>query len=417
MRSMSAATRLFATIVLAAALTTAALAVFLVLDAQRSEREEAERVTSAVARTLAGDPFVAEHLVGPDPTTALQPFATAVVEGAGVDFVTIMRPNGERVTHRDPAEIGGAYLGTVPAAARVLTEEYTGTLGPSLRTIAPVEQDGVVVGWVSVGVTLGSIASGVAPRLPLLLGAVTALLAAGLIGATLARRIARHVAGDLAASEIRDTLSSAESMRTLSDALRAQTHEHGNRVHTAVALIDLGRADEAIEVLTDSARSSQDLVDQVTGGDRGDSAVGALLLGKTSEAKERGVQLVTRLDPEGPRSTLSPVDAVTVVGNLIDNAVDAAAAADEPRTVRVEVAGHGGDAVAVTVSDSGPGVPPGLRKQVFVRGFSTKPAGPEGRGLGLALVHAIVESAGGSIRIDDQDPSMFRVVLPRRRSS
>ncbi|MFX3924823.1 hypothetical protein ACJBWN_11855, partial [Streptococcus suis] len=80
-----------------------------------------------------------------------------------------------------------------------------------------------------------------------------ALLAAGLVGAWLARRTTRQVAGDLPAGTIRDAVASYESLRTLGEALRAQTHEHGNRMHTAVSLLELGRTREAIEILTETS--------------------------------------------------------------------------------------------------------------------------------------------------------------------
>ena len=157
---------------------------------------------------------------------------------------------------------------------------------------------------------------------------------------------------------MRDAVSSYESVRTLGEALRAQTHEHGNRMHTAVALLELGRTDEAIGILTETSRQSQALVDQVAARREGDPTVGALLLGKAAQARERGVEWTAQIDPAAPRSTLGPVDAVSVVGNLIDNAVDAAAAGSEPRRVGVVFAPAPGGALEISVSDSGAGVPP-----------------------------------------------------------
>jgi len=102
------------------------------------------------------------------------------------------------------------------------------------------------------------------------------------------------------------------------------------------------------------------------------------------------------------------------VGNLIDNALDAAAAGPEPRWVRFELSPAAGGAVSIVVSDSGTGIPPELSDRVWEHGFSTKPAGAEGRGVGLALVKSIVEEAGGSIEVE-ASPTAFRIVLPRSR--
>ena len=67
-------------------------------------------------------------------------------------------------------------------------------------------------------------------------------------------------------------------------------------------------------------------------------------------------------------------------------------------------------AVAITVSDSGPGIPPGLAEHIFTDGYTTKPAEAQRhRGLGLALVHRLVHRAQGTITVEG---STFRVRLP-----
>jgi sensor histidine kinase regulating citrate/malate metabolism len=413
-RGTSAASRVFVVLVAAVVVVGALVALVLVFQAQRAVRAEAEGVTRALAETIAATDAVGRALGDDDASAQLQPYAERVMAGTGVDFITIMTPDGIRVTHRDRAEIGRHYLGTIPATPQPLTEEFTGTLGPSVRTIAPVEVDGRLVGWASVGVTVQSLSSAIFQRLPFALLIALAVVAAGFVGAWAAGRVTKRVTGDLPAGSVRDAVSSYESVRTLGEALRAQTHEHGNRMHTAVALLELGRTDEAIEILTETSRQSQTLVDQVTARRDGDPTVGALLLGKASQARERGIDWRIDIDPAAPRSTLAPVDAVSVVGNLIDNALDAAAAGPEPRWVRFELSPAAGGAVSIVVSDSGTGIPPELSDRVWEHGFSTKPAGAEGRGVGLALVKSIVEEAGGSIEVE-ASPTALRIVLPRSR--
>ena len=324
-----------------------------------------------------------------------------------------MTTDGVRVTHPEPDRIGERYLGTIPSSPRPLTEEFRGTLGPSVRTIVPVLADGQPVGWVAAGVTTETIAQTLVRRLPLSLALTGALVLLGVGGALLARRVTRRFAGDLPPGDVRDAVSSYESIRTLGEALRAQTHEHGNRMHTAVALMELGRTHEAIGILTDTARQSQSLVDQVTARRHGDPAVGALLLGKASQAKERGIEWRVHIAPDTPRTPLSAVDAVAVLGNLVDNALDAAASAEERWvSVRLEPTADGG--ILLEVADSGPGVPTDLRERIFASGYSTKPAGAEGRGVGLALVRSVVAEAGGSVVVLGP-PTTFRVLLPAAR--
>ena len=433
-RAGSAATRVFLVVAAAVVVLTAGLSVVLVLDAQRSSRAEAESVTRAVAATIAGVPDVQESVGAADAASVLEPLALRTMRDAGVDFVTIMTPEGIRVTHPDEAQIGKRYIGTIPSRPAPLTEEFTGTLGPSVRTIVPIVVDHETVGWVAVGVTVGTISSRILARLPFAVAIVAVVLLAGIGGALLARRTTRRVAGDLPPVGIRDAVASYESLRTLGEALRAQTHEHGNRMHAAVGLIELGRPEEAAQLLTETSRQSQELVDLVNARRHGDPTVGALLLGKAAQARERGIEWSARIDPEAPRSVLSPVDAVAVVGNLIDNALDAAGSGTEPRWVSVSLtpgegagagwvagagAGSGSGAgsgwLALTVADSGPGIPAELRDRIFEHGFSTKPAAAEGRGVGLALVRSLVERAGGTVALDEGMPTTFRILLPEVR--
>ncbi|MET0781480.1 MAG: ATP-binding protein [Microbacterium sp.] len=420
-RGASAASRVFIAFLGAVVVITALLAVLLAFQAQATKRGEAETITLAVARTIAEMPDVEEAVTtGSDAaaTAALQPIAERIMDETPIDFVTIMTTEGIRLTHADPAEIGKPYLGTIGPGleGRTLTEEAIGTLGPSLRSVVPVTSaSGEVVALVSAGITLGSVGTGVLRQLPFVIAIAVALAAVGLAAAWFAGRFTRRIAGDLPASAVRDAVSSYESVRTLGEALRAQTHEHGNRMHTAVALLELGRTDEAIGILTETSRQSQALVDQVAARRDGDPTVGALLLGKAAQARERGVEWTAEIDPAAPRSSLSPVDAVSVVGNLIDNALDAAAAGPEPRWVRVVFAPAPGGALEVSVSDSGEGVPTELGERIFEHGFSTKPAGADGRGVGLALVRAIVEGAGGAVDLTPA-PTTFQVILPGRDS-
>ena len=274
----------------------------------------------------------------PPPLTSLQPVAVDVIDSTPLDFVTIMRTDGTRITHPDPDQIGETYRDD--RGRRRRRNRHRGVHGHTRPVGAQRRADpgrGEVIGLVAAGVTVDSLWGQVWQRLPFVIGVAIVLAGIGAAAAWMASRLTRQIAGDLPASAVRDAVSSYESVRTLGEALRAQTHEHGNRMHTAVALIELGRGDEAVELLTETARSSQELVDQVVARD-GDPTVAALLLGKASQAKERGVEWRTVMQPGIPRTTLGPVDAVSLVGNLIDNGIDAAAAGPEPRWVEV---GHG----------------------------------------------------------------------------
>jgi two-component system CitB family sensor kinase len=210
-------------------------------------------------------------------------------------------------------------------------------------------------------------------------------------------------------SELQTLLGELESVRTLTDTLRSQTHEHGNRLHTVLALLELDRVPEARALLVESVEHRQPLADRLVGG-AADAAVAALLLGKLDDAGERAVMLEIEVPDAAPALPIPAADAVTVLGNLVDNALDAAAAGPEPRWVRVRVDGDGPD-VRVAVSDSGPGFAPDL-DDPFAFGATTKPARAAGpRGVGLALVRDIVAAHRGRLSTS-ADPTTVTVVLP-----
>ncbi|TFC01120.1 sensor histidine kinase [Cryobacterium adonitolivorans] len=206
------------------------------------------------------------------------------------------------------------------------------------------------------------------------------------------------------------------SMRTLSDALRAQTHEHANRLHTIVSLMELGRADEALEFATQDMAVSQQLTDEMISS-VDEPVIGALLVGKFAQAGELGVQL--RIDAAGTLvdSGLSVQDLVTVLGNLVDNALEAAVGGEAPRRVDVAIRttrDTAPPAVVIEVADSGRGVDPDELGEVFTLGYSTKEPGRYGRGLGLALVRQAVTRLGGTLTVSRRLGAVFTVTIPLR---
>ncbi|WP_372348679.1 ATP-binding protein [Streptomyces sp. KL116D] len=216
-------------------------------------------------------------------------------------------------------------------------------------------------------------------------------------------------------TELQSVMGELDSERGFTQALRSQAHEAANRLHTVVSLIELGRADEAVDFATAELELAQALTDQVVGA-VSEPVLAALLLGKAAQANEHGVELVvsadTRIDDGLLPQTLPARDLVTVLGNLIDNAVDAAQGSPRARvtvTARAE-----GDGLLLRVADSGPGVEPEHADAVFERGWSTKPAGPHGRGLGLALVRQAVARGGGTLELAGaaEGGAVFTVALP-----
>lgn len=518
--------RLQVVVVLALVVTAVALAAY---DARRDTREAAREQALAVARSLADSPTVRTGVRSADPTAVLQPYAEEVRRDTDTDFVVVMDLDRIRWTHPEPERIGERFVGGVGGApqGRTFTQVYTGTLGPSVRAVVPVLQDGSVVAMVAVGIKVDRTDQELLRDLPGIAVAALVTLGVGLLGAWLisrrlrrqthgmgeqeitrmyeyyravlgavreglllvdhdgrvqlvndeARRllalpddvVGRHLddlglppallsavraeetladhsdvlgqqvllfntapaywggAGVGAVLTVRDrtelqtVTGELDLVRGLSESLRAQNHEAANRLHTVVSLVEMGRTEEAVDFATAELEVAQALADEVvTSVD--EPVLAALLLGKSAQAAERGIEL----DLEGtlePGLPLDSRDLVTVVGNLVDNALDAVAAVEVPagagagagpgavRRVVVRLSGDRRELV-IEVDDSGPGVAPDDVERVLERGWSTKAA--DGRGLGLAIVAQTVARRGGRIEVGSSPlgGARFTVEIP-----
>ncbi|MFJ9636173.1 ATP-binding protein [Streptomyces sp. NPDC101178] len=230
-------------------------------------------------------------------------------------------------------------------------------------------------------------------------------------------------------TELQALTGELDSERGFTQALRSQAHEAANRLHTVVSLIELGRVEEAVEFATAELELAQVLTDRVVGAVE-EPVLAALLLGKAAQANERGVELElaedSLIDDGALPDSLPQRDLVTILGNLIDNAVEAAsdgdavAAVPAPRTASPGGAGRArvtvtaladGRELLLRVSDSGAGIGPEEADEVFRRGWSTHGAG---RGLGLALVRQAAHRNGGSVELDraPEGGARFTVRLP-----
>jgi two-component system, CitB family, sensor kinase len=211
-------------------------------------------------------------------------------------------------------------------------------------------------------------------------------------------------------TELEGLMRELNDVRSLADALRAQEHEFSHRLHVIAGLMEVGRHDEAVRFIRQESLVRQALVASLM--DSGaDPVLVGLLLGKAAVASERGVELRVTEDSRLPGQLAGARDVITVVGNLVDNALDSVAPAGSGSievTIREEE--HG---IFIRVHDSGPGIDPSVVDEIFRDGFTTKVATGVGRrGLGLALVSGAVQRRGGRIEVENADGARFTVFLP-----
>jgi two-component system CitB family sensor kinase len=212
-------------------------------------------------------------------------------------------------------------------------------------------------------------------------------------------------------TEMESLIRELRSVTGLISALRAQEHEFANRLHVLSVLLTLGEHDQALGYLTEisefSIAQAEDLRSRIS-----PPVVAALLLAKVTIAAEQGIRVQVTEDSHLDRPDADPHALQTIIGNLVDNAVEALARQPGPREVTVHVDDH--DGVRVVVADNGPGIAGPEPCRVFQDGYTTKTAETgTRRGLGLALVHRVVRRAGGTITVTAGPGAQFEVRLPR----
>lgn len=220
-------------------------------------------------------------------------------------------------------------------------------------------------------------------------------------------------------TQLQAVLGELDAVRSLAESLQAQNHEASNRLHTVVSLIEIGHPERAREFAVSELQLAQAMTDRVVG-TVGDPVLASLLLAKLAQAQERGVLLTLELGSEALNTRLPAQDVVTVVGNLLDNAIEAARGGQAPRRVELK-AGTTPDAIDLAVTNTGAELGATELARMFDRGWTTK-AEP-GHGLGLVLVRSTVERWQGTLMVDpdselDEVPALtVRVRLPRAVSA
>jgi len=187
------------------------------------------------------------------------------------------------------------------------------------------------------------------------------------------------------------------AFRGTTDLLRAQAHEFANQLHTISGLIQIGDYDEVVSFVDTlvEKRASLDLTIARRVQDR---SVAALLVAKAAVAAEKKVTLRVS-DQTGltPLKNESSFDVATVLGNLIDNGIDAVVTeGGADPWIRVEIR-QSDTSVELVVADSGPGIDAKLATEIFEHGYTTKAAQGGDRGIGLALTLLICNRRGGEV--------------------
>lgn len=457
-----------------------------------------------IAHAVAELPNVREAFAHDEPSESIQPIAELIREASGMTYVVVTDANGIRYSHPNPERIG-QRVSTDPSVAlsgRVFTGKERGTLGDTWRAKVPVlDEDGEVMGQVSVGILDSELRYDILLSIPWQLAVTVVVAAVSGLGAILTARIFRrrtlglepeqiagllegreailHGARDgilavdtgnrvilvndaaremlgfegegylgapvrevlddplraqvLAAdgeerlrligerrvivsadpvshldqpagtvllmrdhTELHETLVELEGAQSLTERLQTQAHEFQNQLHVIGGLLQIGDAGAARAFV--DRLSQGGALPRLGAPDGVDAELGALLLAKSGDARERGIDLgYSDLDlwPPADETTVKTRDGLlTIVGNLLDNALEACGSDDAIRLMLSREGPH----LRIAVDDSGCGVPDRLRETIFRPGATTKAHGAS-RGFGLPLVRSIAERFGGGVRL------------------
>lgn len=218
-------------------------------------------------------------------------------------------------------------------------------------------------------------------------------------------------------SEIDRLTQELHRIKLYSEALRAQTHEFSNKLHTISGLIQLDKSKEAIDLINKEQAIQQGWIDMLTHKIQ-EPMISAILLGKLNRANELGVKL--EIDPDSNLSYAAS-DAerealITILGNLLENSLEAALENKEiqPPLVKVAITDIGNDFI-IDIEDSGKGIHPKIFKKLFDDGFSTKDG--KHRGIGLALVQQATKELNGSITLEQGElgGACITVFIPKSK--
>ncbi|GAA2048321.1 MULTISPECIES: SpoIIE family protein phosphatase [Streptomyces] len=182
--------------------TAAAVTIYIQMD--RNQHAAAFNRTLAVATTFANSPGLVDAMRSPDPTAVLQPRTEAVRKALDAGAVVVVNTAGIRYTHTDPSLIGEHFVGDVqPAlAGEIVQESLDAPLGPAVQSIVPVrDASGAVIGAVACGIQVETITVNFSARVPLLAGALGAVLLTLAGTAFITRRLLKQTRG-LGPSEI-----------------------------------------------------------------------------------------------------------------------------------------------------------------------------------------------------------------------
>jgi two-component system, CitB family, sensor histidine kinase MalK len=210
-------------------------------------------------------------------------------------------------------------------------------------------------------------------------------------------------------TEINSLAEELTGVQMYADSLRSQSHEFMNYLHVLLGMIKMEKYNDAAtyisRIVDHQAHEVQNVAYYIK-----DPVLAGFIIGKASYAREAHVEFQLSFETKIPASADRAVtgELVTILGNLINNAVESVVNLPEKK-VHVHFSFVDG-LLTVSVTDSGPGIKEEDAEKIFLKKYSTKEG--EARGFGLHLVKESIEKLDGSIETSIQDGTEFTVIIP-----
>jgi CitB family two-component system sensor histidine kinase MalK len=214
-------------------------------------------------------------------------------------------------------------------------------------------------------------------------------------------------------TEINQLAEELTGVKLYAEALRAQSHEFMNKLHVILGLVHLRHYDKLADYINQISAHLQNEVGYIVNKIK-DPALAGFILGKMSYARELGAELSFTGEgilPE-PRNPEMTHELITILGNLIDNALEALTEqANKKLSVHFEIYD---EKLLLEVADNGSGMKEAIAAEIFTKGFSTK---GKNRGIGLFLVKQSLEKIHGEIELysERNKGTRFIVSIPYQK--
>ncbi|MGE6629891.1 malate sensor histidine kinase MalK [Bacillus sp. NPDC077027] len=211
-------------------------------------------------------------------------------------------------------------------------------------------------------------------------------------------------------TEVKHLAEQLSGVKMYANALRAQSHEFMNKLHVILGLVQLKNYDDLGTYIKDIAIYQQTETNEIINHVK-NSVLAGFLLGKQSYIREQGASLEVICSTPVPRSedAATTHDLITVIGNLLNNALDAVTQTDM-KNISISFR-YVQNQLHIEITDTGIGLSIEDQQKMFEQGFSTK---GEDRGFGLYFVDQSLKNLNGHMIVTSEkgEGTTFSLRIP-----